>query len=42
MISGNSDLPERMLDALDNLKDKWEEEDRDIDYDDSDGGKPKE
>ena len=39
LISGNSDLPEKMLDALDKLHDKWDEEDRDIDYDDPDGDK---
>lgn len=42
LISGNSDLPEQMLDALDKLQDKWDEEDRDIDYDDPDHEKPKE
>ncbi|MES2458861.1 MAG: RteC domain-containing protein [Bacteroidota bacterium] len=41
LISGNSDLPEKMLDALDKLHDKWDEEDRDIDYCDPDGDKPK-
>lgn len=44
LISGNSDLPEKMPDALDKLHDKWDEEDRDIDYEDPDGdnntGKP--
>lgn len=34
LISGNSDLPQKMLDELDKLHDKWDEEDRDIDYDD--------
>jgi len=41
LISGNSNLPEKMLDALDKLHDKWDEEDRDVDYDDPDGDKPK-
>jgi hypothetical protein len=40
LISGNSDLPERMIDALDKLHDKWDEEDRDIDYEDPDTDKP--
>jgi len=40
MISGNSDLPEKMLDALDKLHDKWDDEDRDIDYEDPDRDKP--
>lgn len=37
LISGNSDLPEKMLDAL---HDKWDDEDRDIDYDDPDKSRP--
>jgi len=41
LTSGDSDLPERMLDALDKLKHKWDNEERDIDYDDPEGGKPK-
>lgn len=39
LISGNSDLPEKMLDALDKLHDKWDDEDRDIDYDDPENKK---
>jgi len=41
LISCNSDLPEKMLDAMDKLHVKWDEEDRDIDYDDPNNDKPK-
>jgi hypothetical protein len=37
LISGNSDLPRKMLDALDKLHDKLDKEDRDINYDDPEG-----
>lgn len=34
LISGDSDLPQRMLDALEKLHSEWDEEDKDVDYDD--------
>lgn len=36
LISRNSHFPEKMLDALDKLRDNWEKEERDIDYKDPD------
>jgi hypothetical protein len=42
LISGNSDLPERMIDSLENLRKKWDEEEGDIDYTEPNGSdKPK-
>lgn len=34
LISGNSDLQERMLDEMDDLHKKWDDEQKDINYDD--------
>jgi len=42
LTSGSSDLPERMIDSLENLRKKWDEEEDDIDYTGSDEDKPKE
>jgi len=41
LISGNSDLPERMIDTMDKLYKKWEDENSDINYDKPDEDKPK-
>jgi hypothetical protein len=42
LTSGNSDLPERMIESLDKLHKQREDEERDIDYNNEEKDKPKE
>jgi len=36
LTSGSSDLPERMIDSIDKLRKQWEDEEKDIDYNNDD------